>query len=430
MTVFKRDEIIVLLGAGASVEAKVPASQGMIQKIEALLTDEWKHYRDLYNFLKSAIHYLEGLKGAFGLNNYNVEQLVNTLDDLRRGDSHPLYPFVGAWVPKLYEVAGSDLSRIAEFRSEIVRRLRDDWVQLRYVDDAAYYAGLEQFQQAYQHPLRVFSLNYDLAVEKSCTPTRIERGFNEDRQWDWRLFDESQETQRTLFLYKLHGSIDWTYGSDDNLIYVDAISQVDPDRLAIIFGTTYKLQYLDPFLFFAYELRRWTLNEARLIVAVGYGFADEHINGILRQSLNRDKDRKLLAITFEPGEGEQLATSCRDRSAAISKTLSLRNQDQVECWGCGAKEFLTSQMTLEKLAGLFPEQESLFEELPTLADSTQPTAIASEAALVGSVPIVDPDNFVAPDGDTDSTDTSGQPERAVRKVPSPKRKRSERRGMK
>src|SRR5205823_2225812 len=104
--VFKRDEILVLLGAGASVEAGIPASRDMVSRIEKLLQDEWSQYRDLYNFVKSSIHYLDGIKGRFDASTFNIEQLVSTLDELRRGDEHPLYPFVGAWVPKLYELAG------------------------------------------------------------------------------------------------------------------------------------------------------------------------------------------------------------------------------------------------------------------------------------------------------------------------------------
>jgi len=98
--------------------------------------------------------------------------------------------------------------------------------------------------------------NYDLCVETNCSASSIERGFNDKRQWDWRLFDEQVQTEKNLFLYKLHGSIDWTHDSEGNLTYLDSISQITPDAIAIIFGTSYKLQYVDPFLFFAYEFRR------------------------------------------------------------------------------------------------------------------------------------------------------------------------------
>lgn len=357
--VLKKDEVIILLGAGASVEAQIPASRGMIEEIERLLDREWSEYRDLYNYIKSAIYYANGIKGRFEGGTYNVEQLVNTLDELRQGDDHRLFPFVGAWSAKLSEVAGQNLGRIGRFRNEIVRRLRDDWVPLRYDDDAAYYSGLVTFQREYQHALRLFSLNYDLCVEKSCTEIRVERGFNERKRWDWRLFDETVGEPKELYLYKLHGSVDWTYDENDNLTYVDSISQIDPDEMAIIFGATYKLQYVDPFLFFAYELRRWTLDTAQLIIAIGYGFADEHINGILRQSLNNNAERRLLSVApIDSGSAEE-------RAEQIAETLNIRNARQIVCRNLPAKEFLGTQLKLSALRDVFPPSEEPFEELGT-----------------------------------------------------------------
>lgn len=127
--------------------------------------------------------------------------------------------------------------------------------------------------------------------------------------------------------------------------------------MALIFGTSYKLQYVDPFLFLAYELRRWTLDAARLIVCIGYGFDDDHINGILQQSLRQNRERKLLAVV---GPGDTLAAS--DAKKRICNQLSVDN-NQIKVKACGAKEFLNKHLTLDFLGGLFPQEEELIEEL-------------------------------------------------------------------
>ncbi len=56
---FRQNDIIFLLGAGASVDAGVPTSFTMIQQVEALLKEdeEWKQYKKLYDFVKSSIYY-------------------------------------------------------------------------------------------------------------------------------------------------------------------------------------------------------------------------------------------------------------------------------------------------------------------------------------------------------------------------------------
>jgi SIR2-like domain len=381
-TKFKRDEIIILLGAGASVEAGIPASQGMIEEIEKLLASDdvnWRQHKDLYNYLKSSIYFADGIKGKFDGASYNVETLVNTLYELRRWEDHPLYPFVGAWNPKLLAVAGSDLKKFSDFRQRIVFKLRDDWVQLEYEKRASYYEGLVKFQKTYQHPLRVFTLNYDLCVEKGCSAASVERGFNDEHRWDWRRFSsgEGELDQKDIYLYKMHGSVDWTYDHEGFLIYFDNSSVIDPDKLAIIFGVTYKLQYLDPFLFFAYELRRWTLDQARLIITIGYGFADEHINGILKQSLDNNPKRKLLVVS--PRWKTENEENDGIQRAHYPKALGIKDPDQVVWKPIRAGDFFTNHLKLPELGELFPEDEALFSEVspPVLnngesAETTKP----------------------------------------------------------
>ena len=355
--IFKRDEIILLLGAGASVEADIPDSSKMVQEIERLVSDDanpaWSIFRDLYRYVRSSIFYTDGLDGIFGDKVlFNIERLVNVLDELSRKERHTLYPFVGAWNSKLRDVAGDKFEVVDNFRSAIIDILRNDWVALSEKEKAAYYQGLLQFQEEYKYPLRVFSLNYDLCVEETCGYDKVQRGFS-GREWDWRLFDETSDDLLPLSLYKLHGSLDWSFNEDGRVTYSDSTASIGPGNMALIFGTSYKLQYVDPFLFLAYELRRWTLDAARIIVCIGYGFNDDHINGILQQSLRQNLDRKLLAVV---GQGDA------DAKQRICKQLNIDN-NQIEAKGCGAKEFLNKHLTLDFLGGLFPQEEDLIEEL-------------------------------------------------------------------
>ena len=260
-TAFKRDEIILLLGAGASVEAGIPDSGKMIDEMQDLVSNdpEWSRYRELYRYLRSSIFFADGLEGIFDDKvPFNIERLVNVLDELQKKERHALYPFVGAWNPKLQEVAGAKFENVRNFRNAIIQILRDKWVPLREKESAAYYRRLLCFQKKYQHPLRVFSLNYDLCIEQSCGSASVQRGFS-GRIWDWRMFDETSEEPPPLLLYKLHGSLDWEF-KDGQVQYSDSPSTIEADDIALIFGTSYKLQYVDPFLFLVYELRRWTLD--------------------------------------------------------------------------------------------------------------------------------------------------------------------------
>ena len=356
-TTFKHDELVVLLGAGASVEAGIPDSNEMVRRVERETSEgAWKEYLGLYRYLRSSVFYADGIEGITGSNvPFNIERLVNVLDELRKKERHTLYPFVGAWNPKLQDVAGAGFERVHELRKQIVSSLRGQWVALAESEAADYYRGLLRFQEEFGHALRVFSLNYDLCVEKSCGYETVQRGFT-GRVWDWRMFDEGPSEGTRIFLYKLHGSLDWyVCGERDCQLLGLAVEVSRTSRCALIFGTAYKLQYVDPFLFLAYQLRRWTLDAARLVVAIGYGFMDEHINGILGQALRQDANRRLLAVVAPDADAGETTEFIANQLDAKGK--------QVTVEACGARCFLEERLSVKVLAGLFPEEEDLIEEL-------------------------------------------------------------------
>ena len=358
--IFRRDEIVVLLGAGASVEAGIPDSHQMVSEIESRIDEgatRWREYKELYRLLRSSVYYGDGLKGVFGNDvSYNIERLVGVLDELRKREGHTLYPFVGSWSPKLREVAGMRFEKVDRFRNDIVRVLRERWLPLPDESAACYFSGLLKFQKQYEYPLRVFSLNYDLCVERACGRDRVQRGFLKDQRWDWRRFDETSEDPKPLLLYKLHGSTDWMLNDDGSVICRDSSAAIDHGRAALIFGTAAKIQYTDPFLYLAYELRRWTLDTARLIVTIGYGFQDDHINGILEQALRQDRARRLLAVV-EPA-GKRIG---EERRALVERVLNAKG-GQIVVSPVGAKCFLEESFNLAMLARVFPGEEDLFSE--------------------------------------------------------------------
>src|SRR5207247_1638823 len=122
-----------------------------------------------------------------------------------------LYPFIGSWAPHLIHVTKSDFHVIAEFKEKIIGQLKE-WVKPpnRY-KAAEYYQGLFRFQKEYQFPLRVFSLNYDRCIEENVPQgCALELGFDKDtQQWDGKVFSPRDEDEVHIYLYKLHGSMDW-----------------------------------------------------------------------------------------------------------------------------------------------------------------------------------------------------------------------------
>lgn len=385
-TNFKNNEVLVLLGAGASVDAGIPHSAQMVENIEGLIENGWAKFGKLYNYVRSAIFYADGIRGQFDRDvSYNIERLVVALDELARLEEHPLYPFIGAWNPRLTQVAGNDFRLVRELKTEILKMMRHHWIEIPNYDRADYFRGLVRFQKELQFPLHVFTLNYDLCVEKAYQAEHgeyPERGFLKgERRWSPGAFEGGSPENSAMYLYKLHGSIDWVRDVNQNLTYNDGTSTINVDEGQLIFGTTYKLQYVDPFLFLVYQLRRLSL-EARLIVSIGYGFGDEHINGILKQALKGNEDKRLVAVTYF---GENLTTDDASRAkkkflAYVSGQLGLKEGggDRVHLVVASAKNFLTDQLTLAEMTKYFPQEQAIFANEVAVVDSKDTEGIEPE----------------------------------------------------
>lgn len=353
-------DIVFVLGAGASAEAGIPVSAEMIENVQRLLKDkekaDWARHDSLYNHVKSAIHFSAGLQGQFGDKvQFNIETLVNTLLELERNEEHPLYPFIAAWNSRFVALAGPNFSQVREFRRQILAALKK-WMCPEDESKSDYYRKLISLQQDLTHPLHVFSLNYDLCVEGlNQSDFRVETGFADygpGHSWDWERFEDSNNPAAQIVLYKLHGSINWKRNPDTKKLFsVKQIETVDADNMEVIFGRDFKLEAGDPYLFFLYKFRDFTLL-TKLIVTLGYGFGDGHINKMLTQSLRNDSARRLLVIQ-----------RCKDSNRAIKKKdeilgrleLGEGQKDQVFVHSSSAKEFLETPDLAKLLASHIPQ---------------------------------------------------------------------------
>jgi hypothetical protein len=221
-----------------------------------------------------------------------------------------------------------------------------------------YYRGLITLQKELNYPLHVFSLNYDLCVERlNQQEFRVETGFEgygPDYSWDWERFvdlESSNNLAPQLVLYKLHGSINWKRNpATKELFSVEQIQSVDADKMELIFGREFKLEAADPYLFFAYKFRDLSL-ESKLIVTLGYGFGDGHINKMLTQSLRNDSGRRLLVIQRCQ---EEECTAKADEVVALLE-LDPSQEEQVVVKAGSAKGFLESANLKDTLLRSIPD---------------------------------------------------------------------------
>ncbi|OQB13433.1 MAG: hypothetical protein BWY15_01730 [Firmicutes bacterium ADurb.Bin193] len=337
-------DVIFLLGAGCSYDATVPISKDMIAKLEELLKTKHEDIYTLYRYVKYTMEY--GNKMFERDQDFNIESLMVTLHTIASYKKTIYYPFISGYTNELYEYAGDNFSNI-DGLIHIIEEELPNWVTLDSYSSATYYKNFGKFQKELTYGIRIFSLNYDLCLEENVD-CKVETGFCDDKAWDGNRFNQSENDEETaIYLYKLHGSINWQ--RKDGQLKTSSKQKIKPD---IIFGTDVKLQAIDPYLFYLYEFRKYALL-SKIIITIGYSFNDNHINDLVRQAIVSDETKKLLIV--EPTTDEE------NEIKRIRDKFSINNADsRIIIENIGAKDFLNEKLTLDYVGSKLPQDELPF----------------------------------------------------------------------
>lgn len=253
-------DIIFLLGAGATVDAGLPT----IKELTECLRERFENHQD-----KEFIEIYEMLAKADSLVETNYEKFFEYFELIRRTSNKDLFCIK---IPEyLLDVIKNP------FSTDVIRTLIDDILR-NYQKNANsdYLAHLQDFMPE-NGRLKVFTLNYDLCVESACKNKGIfiTTGFNYD--WSPALF---YGKEKGINLYKLHGSLMWF--TDKNWTIQELGEQPKNENPEIVLGPGSKIQADDPFLTLFYEFFRAT-QKAKACTVIGYGYQDTHINTVLER---------------------------------------------------------------------------------------------------------------------------------------------------
>lgn len=241
---------LVLLGAGASVEAGVPAAFGMTEAIRQRLIGQKHDGVDLGQVLDFVC---ERLSSHSSRSVQDVERVFSAIEMLSERETLEVSPFVERWNRDGWPwQEGLERERgdtvYAALRDRMLTELRELVATTR--KQISY---LEPLVRSAADPRRatIATLNYDLSVEGAAEAARIEvhTGINHwvnSGDWDW--------PNAGVRLIKLHGSIDWAWENDlpeDGRLpsrYVRQVSAATSDvrAPAMVFGLRGKLRAEGP----------------------------------------------------------------------------------------------------------------------------------------------------------------------------------------
>ncbi|MGO9531722.1 MAG: SIR2 family protein [Syntrophobacteraceae bacterium] len=286
-------DIIFLLGAGASKNADIKTSAEMIQLLEDGLSSNVEHafLYEVFRFVKGAIHFAQGCQEQPKNIVMNIEDIMKTLRLLDNRQNEELYPFVGSWHEKISQFENKRAHCFKNLIDHVELKLLE-WISIEGKElKANYLQGFSRLAKNTGSQVRIFTLNYDLTIEKSLENLRdcdLQLGFDSENKWNSYCYEDGRAD---IYLYKLHGSIDW-YRDEDGIIN-KSINKVD--KPFIIFGVDNKMQSIDPFFYLTYQFREYALR-ASIIVIIGYSFGDSYINRIIFQAVQSDPRKTLLVV--------------------------------------------------------------------------------------------------------------------------------------
>ena len=174
-----------------------------------------------------------------------------------------------------------------------------------------FYQSVFKYRTELSNKINIVTTNYDLFNEYSLESNRIVystgfentlyRNFNVN-SFKQRVVDDTnrykdvwQPTSKEANLLKIHGSINWTSDESGKLIQKDLFKQSDEE--IIIYPTmlkhrqTAQAPYSELFREFANVLQV----PNTVLIVMGYGFPDEHINNIISQNL-KHQDFTLIVL--------------------------------------------------------------------------------------------------------------------------------------
>ena len=188
--------------------------------------------------------------------------------------------------------------------------------------------------------VNIFTLNYDTLVEQASDAEGVvsidgfvgtTRRIFRPESYEKDLYFPGETTEgrvhryeRVLHLYKLHGSITWNAEepSLDNPYGVEAVYAKAPQGARLLIyptpakiGETLGMPYAELF-------RRFAGNVAQpqsVLIAVGYGFGDQHVNAIIRQALALPSFTLVIVDPFPKSQFVETLRRQKDRRVWIAE---------------------------------------------------------------------------------------------------------------
>lgn len=301
----KSSQVIILIGAGASVPFGIPAMHGLFKnfmdkrksgigqkekKLCQFLTKEIGIREDLEEFLLAA-NTIVDFRGV------SVSKLIEKTISPRKNTLQ---------IKKYREKLNEYIMEIGSLRKKILQYMSDICFRFDRSESVHVLCGFVKALAKRGYP--IYTTNYDYIFEYVAQEASLQINDNfiqQNRQILWN-FQIDFPRGNALTIIKLHGSVTW-YANENGLIekiYYDTKTNPLGDRIerVIVFPTRFKDIY-DQHFFALYSHFLSALDSAKCLVVIGHSLRDEYLRAAI---IERYRKRNFQIIIVDPRFPDEL----------------------------------------------------------------------------------------------------------------------------
>ncbi len=293
-----KNNLLIFVGAGASVSLGYPTTVRFNEELPRKIKDNPVYVSLLSLFTTLPANDPEGKKilEDVGIPPIDIERILWKLKEIK----HPLilaqnnndfWKYFHSTKVKMSE----SLKQIQSLESDIQKQVYESYssteLQRKKMMDTNYWLDhsfLERMKQGGCN-IEIFTTNYDRAIEKSIEDygADYKKPFQEGAFSNGLKIDEwdtNKAFTRSIWLTKLHGSINWKYYDRQQIVessetYLENNPILYPGFKDKPEGTPFK-EFHD---YFASSLK-----ECNSLLAIGFSFRDEYINKLIAENFPKE----------------------------------------------------------------------------------------------------------------------------------------------
>ena len=303
--IFSSSHLSFLFGAGASMPA-IPSMQQLSQGYFCNKEKEETNARKNPIFEEVLLNKVwQGIKKEKNLESYL---------ELLYGLSHIL--------EKINKTKEEVIEEINNVKKYIFDKVNTQSEKEGYSDTVSVYENFYKkimYRESSLSKINIFTTNYDLFNEKAMDNLGVIfcNGFsgNIHRHFNPMTFDYAYAEQiglsadkytvidKYVYLYKLHGSINWIEESNNRSFYKvkEVQNPQSRDQKMMIYPTPTKqsASFSSPYSDLFRGFQKKLMVQDSILVVIGYSFSDEHVNTIIYQALATIPKFRLIIFAHE-----------------------------------------------------------------------------------------------------------------------------------